>query len=504
MLLPEEILREILTFIPDQLSVGEVCKKFYKISCSLSSYRLEIREDYEADEEVTIESIYQNVLSSCRKIESVRISLCDISATYHLRKIIQHIGEDVKEVTFFEMQMCMKSFGLLNSMPNLEKLEFVNTRMDVKLKVPRNFKLELHQLRECNVKNEISSQLSLEIFDRLPKNVLRKLQLWGIESPGQNFSNQQSLEKVQMLTESDYHVVDLKKLKLKSLKFRSDQNDCVKQLEGQEELTELSIYHKIVQKDLDFICSELKMLKTLMIFGGDWENLDFSNLQNLTGLKELLLRTHHSVDPIKTIRSKTLEELVVDFVDEETVLQVSVNCPNLRGFRFYSDNQAFLVNQITNLFPKIDSLYYADQFKVSKRWENEKVTRLKIHSTSNNKSMLSVARSFKNLKSLMINCLMKPTTLKSLLAHHPNLESICIYSEEKNIKVVKKYCKNVKSIHVFGSENADIKTWKESFKDQFYTKTAKEKYLEETHNHCLMKKGKGGIESYCNACEFYL
>lgn len=144
--LPEEVLRIILSYVPDQLTVGQVCKDFYRVSCSLNAHRIEIRGEHEFDGGF---SIYQSVLNSNRKVESLTFSNCDLKRTYFLRKIIENIGENIKTVEIRNVRMYMKVFSLLKLMPNLEKLRFFEFSIDIKNL--QNFKLQLHKLKELEI-----------------------------------------------------------------------------------------------------------------------------------------------------------------------------------------------------------------------------------------------------------------------------------------------------------------------------------------------------------------
>lgn len=181
--LPNEILREILSYVPNQLVVGEICTRFYEISCTLKSYQLILkipRLQRVPNATFIDDEVCRSIIRSDRKIESIKIFF-DHSRTitdhawHNLMSVIDVIGENIREMTIRANELSWRELRMLKLMPNLHKLViFKKYEPTFTHKISRNFCLRLHNLRELQV--DFDTDI-LDIFEHLPDNSLRKLRL---------------------------------------------------------------------------------------------------------------------------------------------------------------------------------------------------------------------------------------------------------------------------------------------------------------------------------------
>jgi hypothetical protein len=151
--LPDEMLRMILAYVSDQLSIDRVCKRFYSISSSLKSFHISI-DTYEKGWKrwkLEDDGILESILCSKKKISSITITGREMYSD-RLKKVLEVVGGNVKEAMILSMPSSIKGLQLLNLMPNLQQLEI--TVHKVVANVPVDFKLQLGELKHLNGENE--------------------------------------------------------------------------------------------------------------------------------------------------------------------------------------------------------------------------------------------------------------------------------------------------------------------------------------------------------------
>jgi hypothetical protein len=159
----------ILVHASDQLVIGQVCKRFYNISCELESFHLTISDEWSeriwgpADD-----AVFESILCSGRKIDSIKIASSGDLHSDRLLKVLEVVGSNVKEAYIRASKASVEGFQLLNLMPNLERLEL--RIEDVSSEIPGELKLQLGRLK--HLKLWYPSIKVLELFDRLPEDVL--------------------------------------------------------------------------------------------------------------------------------------------------------------------------------------------------------------------------------------------------------------------------------------------------------------------------------------------
>jgi hypothetical protein len=121
----------ILSYVPDQLLVGQICRKFYDVSCSLEGYSLTIRtQTLDGDPNMKVvefledESIFSSIVNSKRKIEVLYLNELHIDPpnSQKLQIIIEIFGAGIKELNISDCKLSMAEISLLSLMPQLHTL----------------------------------------------------------------------------------------------------------------------------------------------------------------------------------------------------------------------------------------------------------------------------------------------------------------------------------------------------------------------------------------------
>lgn len=508
MQLPDEILRTIISFIPTQLVVGQVCKKFYEISCSLKAFNLRMEIPYKGVRKnlrvnIDDDKVFDNIMKSKRKVKTLYIH-SDMQRTIlpstrvKLKKIIKQIGGNVVEVGIFSKVMTLEEFELFNLMPNLQKLS-LDLVTSEKLKIPQSFQLRLNNLRQLAVSGSANV---LEVFDRLPDNVLKKLFLSIDGEPTRKyFKNQLKLEEFRP---HSYGFLDFQNIKLKIVIASAGKN-IQEIISGQDEMRSLVIDVRFDHQEIaDLICNDLKSLEGLEICC--YSPITFFNIQNLKKLKKLsLMRFSLSDKIITTMKSKSLQELEVQTISKESLLQLSINCPNLRELKLHDCTALmnFKVDNILQYFPELERVYCDSRiFQNIQMCEHENLKYLNI---KNNYQMvvdniIVIISGCKNIEFLSTDVKFNAEQLETLLRLRPNLKSLCLREFSRELlEVVKNHGNNLHSLHFCfrGSESIiELMELKEIFKQQFTRFTFNGG---PEHHVCLMRKT--GNEEKC--CEYW-
>jgi hypothetical protein len=184
-------LEQILRQAENQRVIGQVCKRFYRISCSVSVFHTDLRRIFAS------EKVRRSFFNSSRKIESLAINGLfrdDQVSPDELGEVLCRIGKHAMELKYRDSD-AGEMFQFINLMPNIEviKLTFIKNK---NLEVPADFRLNLPKLRQ--IAFESCSFEVVKIFNHLDDDILDDLSLHSINgSPdGIYFENQRRIRKI--------------------------------------------------------------------------------------------------------------------------------------------------------------------------------------------------------------------------------------------------------------------------------------------------------------------
>ena len=202
--------------------------------------------EYDRYTDIENDIVYNSILNTSRKIESLKIlsakfnpDIGEISSASknRLKKIIEQIGKDVVEVEIRSFVLSLEDFELLNLMPNMQKFYSVQIKRE-NFEIPLTFQLRLCKLKYLAIWG--SKENILEVFDRLPENVLHKLDLFdNCVSTNVHFQNQKSVVNI---STGLMDLFDFKNFKIKNAFFRVYENiQDIDNMRGHDKLTFLRL-----------------------------------------------------------------------------------------------------------------------------------------------------------------------------------------------------------------------------------------------------------------------
>jgi hypothetical protein len=482
----------ILSYIPDQLLVGQTCRKFYDLSCSLESYSLTIRTKIlEGDPKMEVtkfledESIFSSIIDSKRRIEKLNLESLDLDPPNDLKlqRIIENFGARIKTLTVSDCRLSMEDIAKLNSMPQLEfiELESVDCKNYAR---SSNFRLNLPKLKMLDI--SYCAEEALEFFDHLPDDILEKVEISDIKADSSNkwFANQRKLKSVCVMSCS-FEPLDMDQLKLKKLTTDSVGEKLKLMLKKQESLKTLSLVSNISQGDFNFICSHLPSLDQLKFTASGNNINDFSSLSDLKQLKTFKVR-QISEASLRSIKSCSVETIKISLktgnMNEETVIALSANCPSMVNLNISSTNDDDAINLCLKNFPQLKTfscihIYHGYNFPYGLKHQN--LNKLKINDFELSIGMLFLFGCLENLEVFKTEAKIDWQDLKAML-NAPKLKALCLKQfpivDEGFVETLKENGKNLESVHVheqykdgFDVDNVHFspEELREKFKDQF-------------------------------------
>jgi hypothetical protein len=447
--LPDEMLRMILDQVPNHLMIGQVCKRFYSVSCGLKSFHLTINS--EEPEKWTLDSI----LCSERRISSINIYTDKELYSDRIAKVLESVGGNVKKAKVCAKTASVKGFQLLNLMPSVEQLElFIST---VFAAIPFNFRLQLHKLKHLDLWG--SPAEILEVFDRLPDDVLHSL-IIGFsynQSSRKYLGNQRNLKEIHIYG-GELVLLDWSQVKLTTVKM--EKADDLKHLRGQNEITKLSVFKNTEQRIVDFICSNLTTLTSLSLnFGGYF--VDLSPLQYLRSLKTF--ESTLIVDIISTIKSKSLQEFETKLVGngklDEVFAQFGANCPNLRSLIMSTYSFCYDVRTTSEFdiglallhFPRLERIQVRDsEFIFNGEVDQHPLKYLELLDRCDLDVLMAVTACCKDLVTLSTDVKLNSEELKELLESAPNLKLLrWLKLQMKHFDTIKNFGANLETLNFY-------------------------------------------------------
>lgn len=476
------MLTEILKYVPDQISLGRVCKKFYEISCSIKYFQVQIemrdRIGYIHPTLVLLddEKLLNSMTSSKRRINylSLRNMLhCDINlrrlCIKNFTQIAKRFGKDVKHLKIYFITFPRNYVEILNHFHNLEKIEIIRCETMTR---QGEAVLKLFKLKEVEVC--LCPESVLRIFDALPVNILRKIITKHIRPDEQRFEdqklfiNQLNIQEVSV-DKTDVNYIDLKRLKLKSLVVKR-QKSLEGLIEDRNTLTHLAVYD-IEHINFVSIKNELKSLENLELC--DWQcgfDDEIKVLVNLHKLKKIKFQWKNMVlnetmnSTLGFLNSRSLNELTIECwhlkLTKMTVIELGRKCLHLKKLDLVSDSPINIINDILQNIESLDCLRYVidnvnqgapENYTYQDELSHVNLKTLKIEvSRGSQNGFPKLVGSCKNLETFETTLKLKTKVLKEILIKQPDLKSLKLTfneSTEDSVKVFIEFGKNLKFFH---------------------------------------------------------
>ena len=405
--LPDKIIFEVFSYIPDQFTISQVCQKFYAISCELKSFKVNFSSEIDKREEVWSESIppsifnrvvkgyikqldddeiFSSMVKSDRKINSLEIAVksnhnnSNVKLSFlqnkRLTQFLQYFGHQITELKISGLELPSNISKLLNLMPNLNNIVFFMVTVQPAVKM---YELNFSVLSDLNCIS--CCQHVFKMFNFIPSNTLKTIKISQQEEiiydSVKLFKNQLSIEEVEV-DGSLVHLIDWKHLKLLKIKISSFNFPLTKYLEYQVELKYLS--SPLNQNELNLICNKLKSLETLNILVNQTLVYEFSELSKLTSLTSLCVvwargnnRTIN--ESLKLFSSKSLINLELGCnkvkILPSTISKLGNSCSSVKFLQMNSNSHSSLVKTIFDSFPCLESLNFLTQSFQINRFEKD-------------------------------------------------------------------------------------------------------------------------------------
>lgn len=336
---------------------------------------------------------------------------------------------------------------LLNLMPKLEKIcleQVITPWQGIDLE---NSPLQLTKLQTIESSN--CSILTLNIFKRLPANVLKTIQIVKLLPLRivhfKLFVNQHEIRELKV-DESSINLLDLKLIKLTTLKLCSPVSNLEAIVNVQPVIKTL-IVKNLDDGELRIICNGLASLENLdletiirnSMEGNRIENNKYSELSKLKKLKKLEITMNRIEIPNKVLgflKSESLTELKLRHsgsynLSSETIVHLGASLPQLKRLYLLSYSKCEILKSVIENMKKLEELEckieipYADIFEIDKNLKNETLKRLSIE-YSNFVAPQTLSFLFK-----FLGCL---KSLESLSIHSNSVLSIISEDFVKSLK----------------------------------------------------------------------
>lgn len=501
--LPDEVLLEVLSYIPQNESISLTCKQLYSLVCDFEKDRqLELNYSQLIDSD-----IMSSILCSKRRFSSLTLNIrhCQLVDEFVFEKIeavINKFGNRIKKLNFWNSIQSKPSeinerqlYNMLNAMPLLE--EFVFKNIYVKESEIDN--------RDLNLKNLKSLILDYCLFDtpnvllKLPRDVLINLTFTfephDEDSFQEFFNRQKNLKKLELF---ENEKIDFQHLELQHLKISSNCNFPL-MIQQQPKLKFLDFAITwVTDETFEQVC-KLKHLEVFRTLVDLISMRVFKGIQNIPRLKELRLDSHSSYDmgylqELSMMKGMRLEKLTLLFserrINSEIIIEIANNFHHLKHVEIIN-RSILILDTFIQHFPKLETIlldYFAvfgapeDTLTISNeeiRHENLKqlvVTNVNVNEEENGKSLLKLVSMCGNLEKIMLSKIVTFTNenLQEILSQHPKLTHLSIEADNKmefndeTVQIVSSANK-LKHFRLCGFESChfNYKALKETFRLQF-------------------------------------
>jgi hypothetical protein len=460
------MLAEILSYVPDQITIGQTCKKFYEISCEITPCKLWLRSflkfaSYDKPEVFTEEEIFKSMIKSKRRVSFIRTGAFfndrkKMNIDDRLTKVIQHFGKYVEHLEFFGIEFHRDVAELLNLLPNLIELKLdylkdgdVQSFDGLELKLPKLKKLSS---RKC-------SKYILEVFNALPSGVLEDVEIEGPfrmeednETVNEDFGLFKNQNNIKVLETNDFlKFMNLKKMKLNYFVMQ-DFRQYPQNIEGQDEVWYLKVFGIYNQGFLKLICDEMKSLQHFEAGYIDKAVCpELSEVSKLKCLRKMKFELSSDEIPVNqsliTLKNQSLTDLDILLyckLQSSTAAQIGRNCPRLKKLNTYSYSQLNVINSVIENCPNLQELVFkvedkdhchgdeddeqrvkTDDYKFQEGLEHEKLKKLSIFGWCDEYQDLSkLLKCCKNLEEFTTVLPINVQLLLEILTSLPNLKSL--------------------------------------------------------------------------------
>jgi hypothetical protein len=481
--LPTEVLREILSYIPEQLVVGQTCKKFYEVSCSLGSFNLTIFERRPifsfrgtTFSEIEENGMFRSIANTSRRVDDLSVSFCNRVVTFPiLLQFSQNLTKNVKKLDVADYKMTLKNIMLLNPMPNLNSVTFKNVKC-TNFSLPSNFRFNLHHLKTLTVVG--CAENLLKVLNHLPDHILESLTIAHLiaKKDCKYLENQNTIKTVK-LVRFDTNYLALEQLQLFSMEIDGISINMRRILERQRALVELKV-NEATQTDILFIANNLINLRKLSVScWGMNARLDLSAIENLENLESFSMATNSNQLNFRSIRSRSLQNLKVGEISRiSDVQELATNCPNVKKLSIDTitfDNNA-IFNACLVAFPKLEN--FESYSALTNRYiypdilDLQSLTRLYISYFVESFDFSIFFQSCRNLEIFSTEERINWKILRCILGV-PKLKALCLKfspnADDKFIEMMQSYGQNLESFHVDAHSDCNLEQLREELKEQF-------------------------------------
>lgn len=502
--LPDELLLEILTYIPQNELVSLACKQFYSLVCDYEKDRHPLELSYS---ELIDSDIISSVINSQRKFKELTINLChcqllDDFVFEKIEAVIMKFGDRLKKLKFWNSIQSKPSeinerqlSSMLNKVPLLE--EFIFKNIYVKESEIDDKVLDLKNLKSLILDYCLFD--SPNVLLKIPRDVLINLTFTfephDEDSFQEFFNRQKNLKKLELF---ENEKIDFQHLELQHLKISSNCNFPL-MIQQQPKLKFLDFAITwVTDETFEEVC-KLKHIEVFRTLVDLISMRVFKGIQNIPRLKELRLDSHSSYDmgylqELSLMKGMRLEKLTLLFserkINSEIIIQMAANFHHLKHVEIIN-RSILILDTFIQHFPKLESIlldYFAvfgapeDTLAISNdeiRHENLKqlvVTNVNVNEEENGKSLLRLVSMCENLEKIMLSKIVSFTNenLKEILDQHPKITHLSVEADDKmvfNDETVQIISSAHKLRHFrlcgFQSCQFNYKTLKETFRFQF-------------------------------------
>lgn len=515
------MISDIFSYVPEQLTVGQTCKRFYEISCNLKYFKMRFTQSqFKISDKLTRRhnelfprcEVFSSIINSRRRIDLIDINSGFFDSQemndFHMKnfiKVLNRFGKDVKHFAFSGFEVPTNLIELMNLMPTLEKVSLCDMIEKVELAEKEKVELKLPNLKELEMKKCPESLLS--VFDSLSPGVLRKIKVTFVvaswSSPNETFKNQENVKEV----EADARIISFMSFgskKLTSLVIRH-QVKLSGVLDGQDELKVFKANYGIFPDDIKTISNELKSLEFLEFCADEIPSTNFQEFTKLFKLKKVKVIWYRDGSVNKSlslIKNSSLVELEVTCNSTEllptTLNQLGVNCPQLEKLQIHSKSPLKVIDSILANFSNLKSLEFIcfgpdAYYQFVDGLEHNNLQSLTVNSsTTDCHDFLKLIEKCKNLQELNISLPLESQSICAVLKTHEKLKSLIFQvKHQKNsprdrkitlevVKALKSFGESLNHFHGYFTgmdEGISEKSLKEELKGRFSVIELKKKSL---------------------------
>jgi hypothetical protein len=396
------------------------------------------------------DEIFESMMKSKRRICSLAISsesfdndqMNSLEAD-RLVKVVRYFSFSITNIELSGNVLSIEVLKLLNLIENVEKVSLLNIE-NCQIKA-FDQQLNLNKLKEIFSSN--CSENVLKIFNSLPAGVLHKIHLKfnndmlpDVNQSIELFKNQHNLKEV-WVNSRFVQLMNLKIMKLTSLRLHATKVSLEGVVNGQNEITSLIVNEGLLKNDLSLICIHLKSLKELDMSASETEISKFADISKLLNLKKLKISFPNSEnsnfnESLSLITNESLVDLDIysyhNELLEPTLTSIGLNCPRINKLKIQSRSTMNILNPIINYFPLLTELQLNGLMeKVEKPFAfeacqyHQNLKKMTLNGPiSENQNFIKLLQSLLNLQELKTSLPVSGKFLEQILTTRPELKSL--------------------------------------------------------------------------------